>query len=277
MEIAILLTTFNSEKYIKEQLDSLFNQTFTNWKIYIRDDGSGDKTLSILEEYKILHPEQVLLVQDNKGNLGAARGFMTLLESVHADYYFFCDHDDVWLPYKIEKTLYKAIEIEKKYPNKAVVVFTDLCVVDQNLNLISSSLWQYSHINPEYSKNVYYLSVASTVTGCTMIINKQVKSIVLPYPKEALMHDWWIALNIAQNGIIDYIPEATILYRQHGKNAVGAEKNGWQHYWNNLLNISRTIRENKKVIQMLNKLSFKINHFKRLRIKIKVITLKTKQ
>jgi glycosyltransferase involved in cell wall biosynthesis len=273
--ISILLSTYNGNKYLKEQIDSIINQSVSDWRLYIRDDGSTDNTVKIINEYCERYQDKIENVTDNSENLGADKSFMLMLSKIDSDYLMFCDQDDVWLPFKIEKTMQKMNEIEKEYINKPIVIFTDLTIVDENLNTISASMWKFSKINPEYSKNIYYHSVSSSVSGCTMLMNKKVKEYVLPYPDEALMHDWWIALHVAYYGIVDYISEQTILYRQHGKNRIGAENSGKNHYLNRLLKIGIVINENIEVIKMLNKCSFKINHLKRILMKFKIILIKS--
>ena len=273
--ISILLSTYNSEKYLNEQIDSILKQSVTNWKLFLRDDGSTDNTLNIINQYCEKNKNKIELLIDNKGNLGVDKSFMYMLSEVESDYYMFCDHDDIWLPYKIEKTMEKMKATESDIINKPVLIFTDLTVVDENLKIISSSMWRYSKTNPEYSKNIYYLSVSSTVTGCTMLMNKMVKEFTLPYPEEALMHDWWIALNVAYHGVVDYIDESTILYRQHDNNRIGAEKTNKKHYLNKFFKLKKVINENVKVIKMLNKCRFKINHVLRLIIKVRIIFKKS--
>jgi glycosyltransferase involved in cell wall biosynthesis len=269
--IAILLTTYNSQLYIREQIDSILAQTETEWILYIRDDYSHDDTLKIINEYCFLYPEKIKLISDNFGRLGAGQGFMGLLERVEASYYMFCDHDDYWLPNKIEKTYIKMKILEKKFPEKPLMIFTNLCIVNKDLEIIAPSMWSYANINPEHAKNIYYLLASSTVTGCTMMLNQQVKNVVFPYPKEAIIHDWWIALILSQEGVVDYISEPTVLYRIHERNEIGIQKTKRSHYFKKLIKIKKTVKDNINVIKMINKLPFKVNHFKRFVVKLNVI------
>ena len=110
--IAILLSTYNGEKYIKEQIESLLDQTIKNWFLVIRDDGSHDKTVEILKEYSTSYPNKIFIDGSVRENLGAGKSFMHLLKITHADYYMFCDQDDVWMPDKIERTLAKVKAME---------------------------------------------------------------------------------------------------------------------------------------------------------------------
>jgi glycosyltransferase involved in cell wall biosynthesis len=250
--VVILLATCNGEKYIKEQLDSLFTQTYGNWTLYIHDDGSSDKTLEIINKYCNNH-DNIHILTDNKRK-GAKNSFIWLLEQVNADYYMFCDQDDVWLPFKIEKVLEKMLLLEKLNPNKAVLVNTDLIVVDNNLDIIALSFWKYSKINPKLLQNFEYLSVCNFITGCTMMINNKVKNLSLPIARDAIMHDAWIALNVANNGIIDYIDIPTVLYRQHTANVVGAKgiHNIFSYFVGKISMMKEVVRQNKDQWKMVN-------------------------
>ena len=217
--ISILLSTYNGEKYLKEQLDSLFAQTYSKIKIIVRDDGSSDDTLKILNSYDIE------LLQSNK-NLGVKESFLALLDyavkNTQSEHFMFCDQDDVWEKEKIEKTLKKMREMELRYPNLPLLVHTDLKVVDENLQIINESFWNHDHINPEFNK-FNNLLMQNTVTGCTVMINKKLALSVLPIPENIIMHDWWLGLVASQFGKIGFIDEALILYRQHSNNSIGAK------------------------------------------------------
>jgi glycosyltransferase involved in cell wall biosynthesis len=223
MEIAILLSTYNGEKYISDQLQSIISQSYTDWKLYIRDDGSFDNTNNIINNYKGLHPDKIFIINDNLGKLNSAKSFMTLLKNVESDFYMFCDQDDIWVYNKIELSLAKILNLQKLYGNVPALVFTDLIVVDENLKVLNSSLWNYSKIDPEHIRNFYKLATNSSVTGCTIIINDLLKKSSLPIPSRLLMHDWWLGLLACRVGVIDYITSGTVLYRQHSLNVLGAE------------------------------------------------------
>lgn len=219
-KIKVLLSTYNGEKYLKEQLDSLQNQTYKDFEIIARDDGSCDKTLKILKSYDIK------IIESTK-NLGAKKSFSTLLEYAVANsdskYFMFCDQDDVWESDKIDKTLVKIQELEKLYGNeKPLLVHTNLEVVDENLESISNSMWEYENILPQYN-SFNRLLIQNTITGCTMMLNRKLALKCLHIPAEAIMHDWWIGLVASHFGKIGYITTPTIKYRQHDKNTIGAK------------------------------------------------------
>lgn len=222
MKLAILMATYNGERYLQEQIESLYAQTEKNWTLYVQDDGSTDATLSILEDNRRRHSNIVLLDSGQSG-LGAKDNFLTMLKRTDADYYMFCDQDDVWLPQKIEVTLQRVRAIEDKNPKCPVVACTDLYVVNKNLEIIAPSLWKYEGIRPKYLNTFERLAVVNLATGCTMMLNRQAKEhTIYPAPK-ALMHDAWIIGCIsAANGVIEAIETPLIYYRQHGANCVGA-------------------------------------------------------
>jgi glycosyltransferase involved in cell wall biosynthesis len=268
--LSILLSTYNSETFLKEQIDSILSQTVKDWILYIRDDGSSDSTIFLIENYCEQH-DNIILLKDELNNLGAKNSFIKLLSDVEAPYYMFCDHDDVWLTSKVEKTLNKMKEIESQYPQKPLLVFTDLKVVDADLNVISNSLWRYQHTNPMHAKDIYALSISNPVTGCTIMINQKAKEVSLPMSQKSLMHDLWIALNVTHYGYVDFIDEPTILYRQHNENIIGAQKTNIIYYFSRSTHFSKVVKDNIKMIRMINSLSFKINHIKRILLKLNMI------
>jgi glycosyltransferase involved in cell wall biosynthesis len=254
-KLAILLATYNSQRFLEEQLGSLYRQTNDNWILYIRDDGSTDGTLEIINTYKNKY-SNIVLFDDSKTGLGAMKSFLTLLKNVESDYYMFCDHDDVWLPNKVELSLNKIIQTESEYPERPIIVHTDLKVVDRNLELINPSFWQMSAIKPNVIENKNIIQVFNCVTGCTMIFNNNVKVVSFPYVEEAPMHDWWIALQTLKNGgVIKNIEVATILYRQHGNNEVGARNVTFDYFVNKIKGLKRTLQLHSQHINFLKKIN----------------------
>ena len=117
-KIAVLLATYNGGKYIWEQLESLFQQSCKQFHLYVRDDGSSDDTMKIVEQFHEMFPDRVTILKDSQKHRGAAKSFMYLLENVDSEYYMFCDQDDIWLPEKIEKTFARMKEIEAESVRK---------------------------------------------------------------------------------------------------------------------------------------------------------------
>lgn len=218
--IDILLATYNGEAFLAAQLDSLLSQTYPHIHIIIRDDGSTDGTHAIIRAYQRRFPERIEVVLDGE-NLGPKGNFSQLMALSKSPYALFCDQDDVWKKDKVEKCLKLMQEREK--PGEPLLVHTDLCVVDRELKEISPSFLAYTKL---YAKNsaLNRLLVQNCVTGCTMMMNRPLIDLALPVPKEAMMHDWWVALVASAFGRIAFLPEATLYYRQHGKNQIGALK-----------------------------------------------------
>lgn len=222
--VDILMATYNGEEFISEQIESIINQTHNNWRLIIKDDGSEDDTAITVKEYTRRFPEKISLVDDIGNNLGACQNFARLMEYSKSDYIMFCDQDDVWLPDKIGITLQKILEMERSYgKNTPLLVYTDLKVADNDLNIIANSFWQYQKLDPETGQALNRLLVQNVVTGCTMIINNALKKLSMPIPQDAIMHDWWITLVAASFGKIGYVDDSTVLYRQHDKNDIGAK------------------------------------------------------
>lgn len=241
-EINILLTIYNGNKYLNEQLNSLFNQTYQNFKILIRDDNSTDNSIEIIKKFQKEYPNKIKLITDNLGNLGSSKSFIKLLEYSDNGYIMFCDQDDVWLPNKIELSLQKIKELENE--TKAdipLLVFTDLHVVDQNLKIIENSFWEYQKLIPKITKNWKMLVAQNVITGCTIMMNRRAKEVSLPFTLDMMIHDQWIGVNVAKYGKIDYIKEQTILYRQHGSNVAGAHRYGLTYIKNKLQDIRKII------------------------------------
>jgi glycosyltransferase involved in cell wall biosynthesis len=271
MKIAILLSTFNGEKFLETQIISLINQKNNDWHLYIRDDGSLDKTVEIVKRFCIKHPSLISFIEDSLGNIGSAASFMALLSTVDADYYMFCDQDDFWLENKIQVSLDRLVYMEMVNPGKPCLVFTDLTLVNDKLELLHRSMWEYSKINPENAKDFYKNICRSSVTGCTIMMNNHLKKRVLPYPMVALMHDWWVSLNACHYGKVDYISEPTMLYRQHEKNVLGAEIRERNHYLKKVLFIKETIKGNVRVLKIFKELNFDVNYLMFFIQKVKVI------
>jgi glycosyltransferase involved in cell wall biosynthesis len=229
--ILIIMSTYNGEKYIAEQIESIQSQTYKSWILHIRDDVSSDKTLEIISSYSSKDSRINLII--GKKNLGACKSFFELLKTCNEDYCLFSDQDDVWLPDKIELTLKTMKESEIRYKNKPLLIHSDLIVVNETLKTISNSYWSYHNVKPWRNKPSQIL-VANTVTGCTMMVNKPLIMLIKPITSQALMHDWWIALIATFFGKIEYIQKPLLLYRQHGDNAVGATKYGWKLYMRRL-------------------------------------------
>lgn len=240
--LTILLATYNSERYIREQLDSLFAQTYQDWKLVIRDDLSTDNTLDIVKGYMSRYPGKISILDNEGKSLRAYLNFYEMLSKVESDYYMFCDHDDVWLPNKIELSMERMKKVEKD--GLPIIVHTDMIVVDQNLNTLSKSFWHYSKLLPEHTE-FEELVLCNSVNGCTMLFNHKAREVALLHVEHATMHDMLVAQSVAANdGIISPIYEPTVLYRQHIDNVVGAHERNISFYIKKLMRLRQTIEKN---------------------------------
>lgn len=219
-KVDILLATYNGETYLKEQLNSILNQTHKDFNLIVSDDNSKDSTVKILEEYAKKDSRITIFKQDK--NLGVIANFEFLLSKVTSNYFMFSDQDDIWNEDKIEKSLRRLEETNSD------IVFTDLMVVDDKLNILFESYWSLKGFKEKILKHNSFeaLYLNNYVTGCTMLMKKDVISKVLPLPKKSkyVLHDYWIVLITSQSGKVEFLNEATIKYRQHKNNRVGSKK-----------------------------------------------------
>lgn len=218
MKLIVLLSTYNGEKYLRQQLDSLLNQSFKPYKIFIRDDGSKDGTVSILEEYRSNH--QCIEYYCGE-NIGPARSFWELISKCEeVDYYALCDQDDVWL----EDKLSSAVEMLQKEDNSRPLLYCSrYTLTDENLNPINSDVSRLYNFTDFPHSLIYH-----TAPGCTFVFNSEARKKVLKYDvdKEYIMiHDAIIHKVVAMFGKVILDRDSHILYRQHGNNEIGMNAN----------------------------------------------------
>ena len=228
--VYILLATYNGEAYIREMIDSVLQQDHRDIHIILSDDGSTDKTPAILESYAKDYPRQITHYRSGLRFGNAQDHFLHLLRAFQdAPYIMFCDQDDVWHPDKVRKTLGKMQETEAD-PQTPVLVHTDLRVVDRDLNEISPSFCSLSGFRGDRLA-FHHLLMQNVVTGCTVMVNSALAKLASGATVQGiLMHDWFLALLASACGRIGFLNEATIDYRQHGKNTVGAKNSRSPRY-----------------------------------------------
>ena len=225
IEVAICMATYNGEKYIAEQIESILSQTYRDWALFIRDDNSRDRTPQIIDGYEKEYPQRIHVIKSSEIEGGSSKkNFAGILKWVtdhyNFSYFMFSDQDDVWLENKIDLTINKMRDVEKSF-NGPVLIHTDLRVVNSNLDTLGNSFFKYRALNP-CAKQLNRLLVQNNITGCTMLWNKKLNDLVNLQSDCVAMHDWWIALVACCFGQIDFLEAQTILYRQHGGNVVGA-------------------------------------------------------
>lgn len=222
-QITVLMATYNGSSYVREMIDSVLAQDYTDFRLVLSDDCSKDDTAQILEEYAQKYPNRVTHYRSGLRFGNAQSHFMYLLQHFHdTPYMMFCDQDDYWHPDKMSKTFRKMQEIEKE--GMPAMVHTDLRVVDGGLKEMDPSFMHFSKLRGDRLA-LNQLLVQNVVTGCTMMVNRNLAELASDHLPEGkmLMHDWWLAMIAAAMGTAGYLNEATIDYRQHGNNVVGAK------------------------------------------------------
>lgn len=221
LPVAILLSTYNGEKFIRQQLDSLLAQDYPDIHIFIRDDGSSDGTLQIVRGYADMHAGISVIPGVN---LGFIQSFLQMLAGCpdHFSYYFFCDQDDVWLPGKVSRAVHVLQQLE--HGQTPLLYGARLQCVDVQLNPIHFS----EPVNAE-RVSLGNALVQNIITGCTAACNAAARQLIVsrPLPRYALAHDWWMYLVIACFGKVVYDEQCHILYRQHGANTIGMRPSSW--------------------------------------------------
>ena len=246
---AVLLSTYNGEQYLSEQLDSLVAQTHKTLAIHIRDDGSADGTLDIIRDYQARFPDIFTLYLG--ANIGSSGSFCWLLENIEADMYFFCDQDDVWYADKIECHL-------RRYQNllKPEMVFSDLEILEKTSGAERKTLLGLQKMNP------YYLIGGGTrilcqnpVAGCAMSLNHAAKKQILSLGQmpEKVVHDHWFAIIATLYGDVFYLPEPLVKYRLHASNQVGSQTFNFRYVVKKLINLRTTILFDLRLIRSLPK------------------------
>lgn len=221
--IHIMMATYNGEKYIREQLDSIFNQSYHEWKLWINDDGSVDNTLAILQEYKEKYPSKIELLYSEQKGRGAKGNFAFIYENVPAsEYYAFCDQDDIWENEKLYKLMIRISKENQKYP---VLIYHDVQIVDKDKKVIAPSFYKYTGLNINHEKILQQILLYNCVPGCTMLFNHALKDKVAGVPASCFMHDWWLLLSaVCMEADVIMINKPLAQYRQHGNNDMGVVK-----------------------------------------------------
>ena len=236
MKVNILMSTYNGQEFIAQQIQSIQKQTFENWNLLIRDDGSSDETPKIIADVAKSDARIRFINADKRENFGVIKNFYTLLKYEKADYYFFSDQDDVWQPQKLELTL---ASVEKENNQIPLMVYTDLTVVDRDLQVLHDSMikTQSHHANTSLLEEL----TENTVTGGTMMVNHCLAKQWKQCYDDLIMHDWYLALLAASLGKLIYLDETTELYRQHESNVLGART--WSKRLKNWLRPHRLVKK----------------------------------
>jgi glycosyltransferase involved in cell wall biosynthesis len=219
MSIQVLMSTYNGEKYIAKQLESILLQTYQNISVLIRDDGSQDGTIRCIQEFSCRYPDKIQLIMGD--NIGVKRSFFELLKNADSNctYFSFCDQDDVWLEHKLLDTFTSMKLVENHQP---IMYFTSTYLTDSQLSKLR--IWPQS---PQRSPSFYNALIENIAVGTTMTINSRARELLLskkPDTDKLIMHDWWFYICISAFGNVIYNAKPSVLYRQHDGNLIGGNK-----------------------------------------------------
>jgi glycosyltransferase involved in cell wall biosynthesis len=211
--ISIAITTYNGEKFLQKQLDSIFQQTIKNIEVVVCDDRSTDGTVAILENYKKKHGLRYFI---NDKNLGFFKNFERVLGFCEGTLIALSDQDDIWLPKKLERL--------KKSIGNFSLVYSDVSFIDDNDHMVAESATTFAGLLPLSGKPFRILAFNNFVIGCTVMITRDLLRIAMPFPDGAYAHDYWLAVVACKRNGIYYCNERLVQYRLHSGNTIGMRK-----------------------------------------------------
>lgn len=225
--VQILLSTFNGEKYLEQQVESLLTQDYDITKLIIRDDGSTDRTRDILSTLKKKYPNKVTVITGT--NVGVIQSFFELLHSVseEADFISFCDQDDIWKSDKISR----AIDLLSAHSRDIPMMYCS------RTELVTEELKPFGYWPPIPSRETGFGNalIQNVAVGCTVMINRRALQLIpqhMPDPSKLIMHDWWMYILVSAFGHVIYDDYPSLLYRQHANNVMGGDR-GFFSKWKN--------------------------------------------
>ena len=229
-KIDVLLSTYNGERFLTDQLDSIINQSEKNWRLLVRDDGSTDRSLDILSDYTQRN-NRIMILPDSGEKLGVVESYICLLRASKAPYFAFCDQDDYWLPNKIR--LFTHL-MESGVSDRPRLIYSDLKIADSGLSVISESFMKQQRFTHRPASAWKSNLLQNSVVGCASVGNHLLRDLVISRAptswSDVVMHDWWTCMIASCFGVVDYLPAPTILYRQHSDNTLGAKNTNVTRY-----------------------------------------------
>ncbi len=238
------MCTYNGEKHIQEQLDSIANNSMNDWRLFVYDDCSTDNTVEIIQRHACNHPENEISIVRNKTNIGAIYNFLYASQVIGAnmkddDYIMFCDQDDIWKPDKIEKSYESMKELEKSHGiDIPLLVSTDVSLIDENKHLIANSYAKRNRFDVAHADLAYHV-MENHVQGCTIMFNKELANCVKELPKHVTMHDTWMATVAYALGHVQYLNIQTMSYRDYSNSVTGHNKSFIEDIWGKIINIKK--------------------------------------
>lgn len=235
--VSIVMATFNGEKYLRQQLNSILNQDYRYLEVIIVDDASTDSTQTILEEYSQQDTRVNYMCAED--NAGASVSFERALGLATGEFIAFADQDDIFEVQKISIL----VEILKENPGRDVVA-SDLCLIDEAGVIIADSMWKHQQLRTTEGKPFNQLLYMNFVTGCAMMIRRRLLNIAIPFPVDCIVHDWWLAVVCcsAHGGGLVLVDQPLTLYRQHGSNSIGSHLVSLQSSINRATNLESRIQ-----------------------------------
>ena len=235
--ISVCMATYNGEKYLKEQLDSILKQIKSSDELIISDDGSTDSTRIIIKEYQQEYKNIYLI---NGPKMGVQKNFENALKKSKGDIIFLSDQDDVWMDDKVNEVL-EAFQ----NPN-VVLILHDAQIVDQNGQVIENSFFEHRGSKSGLCKNLW----KNSYLGCCMALRRSVLECSLPFPPKIEMHDWWIGLIGEMMGEVRLIDKPLLKYRRHGENVSSFQHHPFKKMvMNRLYFIQQLVKVRKRCLQ----------------------------
>jgi glycosyltransferase, family 2 len=216
-KIEILMATYNGETYIREQIDSIINQTYKNWVLLVRDDNSKDNTVSIIEEYE-QKDSRIRLLRDKKGNLGFVRNFEELMANSLEDFIMFSDQDDYWIENRIEKYIEIITNLSSEDMKKPLLIHSNSFICDKELNIKKEKFISNCAEDKEF--DIVFFNYI--VQGSTALINRKLVNLALPFSSKVTLHDRYLHLLAEFLGKRIFLNQSLMKYRQHDNNKIGA-------------------------------------------------------
>lgn len=214
--ITICMSTYNGERFLAKQLDSIEAQTYQNWHLLIHDDGSTDQTLPIIRRFAA--KDDRIRIQPPASHQGVTKAFLDLVMVEDADYYMLADQDDEWVPEKLTKM---RDFVAAKSHAQPVLAHCGIQFIDAQSNLVPrGDNWLYR------GTKFREIALSNNVVGCTTIFNRRLRDLVKAHYNELnfdhlFLHDWFLAMLASGLGTLAYLDEPLVRYRQHANNVIG--------------------------------------------------------
>lgn len=234
--VTIAMSVFNAENYLEQQLQSLTLQSYKNWKLLVRNNGSTDRTLAILKDFQNLQGKDRVKIINTKHTINQVyNSFAQLVDKIRTRYVMLCDGDDFWLPEKIKDAVKEISKMEIIHGSEVPLLYhTDLTLVDHELSPFAISMWKAQRLNPN-RKHAINCLMHNHAIGNTFIFNQALKAKVKLRPCYLIMHDVFYLTIASLFGVVSYGKKSHTLYRQHSGNVVGGEVlYGWKSLYGKL-------------------------------------------